>query len=176
MQKFIVAGVVAALFASTPALAKEMHCHMNKDYKAAFDGKEFKSSGTTYKLKVKDTFKGIPESVSTKDYNKYVNVKWGTEKTTSKTINLQVRPRQSSECLNGIYNDDKKQVWGGAYCDTSNHQQGKGFNLHAAEGTNGTIYSSGGAATTTTKQNQFLGFYAKDGSNYILIGGCVEDK
>jgi hypothetical protein len=176
MRAIISAATVATMLLGTaPVFAKEMHCNVNQDFKAALDGKEFKNDGTTYKLKVKDTFKGLPDNVNSKDYNKYVNIKFGTEKTTSKSLNVQVRPRKSSECLNAIFNEKQKQIWGGAYCDTSKHKKASSVTL-SATADNPALFMTGGAARTTSKVNQFMAFYRKQGSDYLLTGVCVEDK
>lgn len=176
MRAIITAAAAASiLIGAVPALAKEMHCNVNKDFKTAFDGMQFKEGGTTYKFKVKDTFKGVPDSVSSSDYNNFVNVKFGTEKTTKKDINVRVRPRKSSECLNGIYNDNKKQIWGGASCDTKNHKKGKTVTLRATDN-DPKMYVAAGAATTTSKQNQFMAFYYKPSNEFVLTGVCVENK
>ncbi len=173
MRTLFPAAAAAALLVGTPALAKEMHCNVNADFAPLINGKEVKASGTTYQFKVKDTFKGVPESVSSSDYNGFVNVKFGTEKTTSKSVNVRVRPRKSSECLNGIYDDNKKQIWGGAYCDTNNHKKASSLTLRKADGA---LYIAGGAATTTSKQNHLMGLYTLQGSEYVLTGVCVENK
>lgn len=173
MRTLISGAAAAAVLIGTPALAKEMHCQVNKDFAPAIDGKEVKAGGTTYQFKVKDTFKGVPESVSSSDYNAFVNIKFGTEKTTSKSVNVQVRPRKSSECLNGVYDDNKKKIWGGAYCDTGNHKKASSLTLRQADGA---LYIAGGAATTTSKQSHLMGLYMLQGSEYVLTGVCVENK
>ncbi|WP_041373459.1 hypothetical protein [Phenylobacterium zucineum] len=175
MRIIFTAAAAAALMIGTPALAKDMHCNVNKDFAPMIDGKEVKSGGTTYKFKVKDTFKGVPDSVSTSDYNGFVNIKFGAERTTSKSVNVQVRPRKSSECLNGVYDDNKKQIWGGAYCDTSNHKKASSLTLRKSD-SNPALYIAAGAATTTSKQNHLMGLYTLQGSEYVLSGACVENK
>lgn len=152
-----------------------MHCNANRDFKDAINGLEFKKNGTTYKFKVKDTFKGVPDSVSSKDYNQYVNIKFGAEKTKSKDVNVQVRPRKSNECLNGVYNHNKKKIWGGAYCDTKNHKKASSLTMQVTED-DPKMFIAAGGATTTSKQNQFMAFYYKPSSEYILTGVCVEDR
>jgi hypothetical protein len=175
MRTIFTAAAAAALMIGTPVLAKDMHCNVNADYAPMLNGKEVKVGGTTYKFKVKDTFQGVPESVSSRDYNGFVNVKFGAERTSSKSVNVQVRPRKSSECLNGVYDDNKKQIWGGAYCDTSNHKKASSLTLRAADDKH-KLYIAGGAATTTSKQNHLMGLYMSQGSQYVLTGVCVEDK
>lgn len=175
MRTLFSVAAAAALLAATPALAKDMHCNVNKDFAPMIDGQEVKSGGTTYKFKVKDTFKGVPDSVSSSDYNAFVNIKFGAERTTSKSVNVQVRPRKSSECLNGVYDDNKKQIWGGAYCDTSNHKKASSLTLRAS-GANPALYIAGGAATTTSKTSHLMGLYTLQGKDYVLSGVCVEDK
>jgi hypothetical protein len=176
MSRFISVGVIAAMLAATPGFAKDMHCNVNQDYAKAIDGKEVTNDGTKYKMTVKDTFKGVPDSVSSSDYNAFVNIKFGAEKTTSTSLNVQVRPRKSSECLNGVYNHNGTKIWSGAYCDTSNHQKAKSLTLKVMPNTNNALYQAAGAASTTSKVSQFLGIYAKQGSEYVLTGVCVENK
>lgn len=156
-----------------PALALEMHCHVNADLKSSIDGMSIKKEGINYKFKVKDTFTGIQDSVSSKDYNNFVNIKFGAEKTTKKDINVQVRPRKSSECLNAVYNDSKKMIWGGAYCDIHNHKKASSVTLRATD--TPLLYSAAGAANTTTTRNTFMAFYYKPGNEFILSGVCVEN-
>lgn len=177
MRKFVIAASALSLLAASPAFAKEMHCNVNSNYKAALDGQEFEKDGTKYQIKVKNTYSGLPENITTKDYNGFVQIKWGTEKTGNSHTNVMVRPRKSSECLNAIFNEDKKQVWGGAWCDTDKHKEtGNEFSIMKSETDAGTIYTMGGMARTTSKENRFLGFYSKSGETYSQVGGCVEDK
>lgn len=178
MRNFVWAGVAAAMFASAPAVAKEMHCNFNKDYAAKFNNMTFTQDGTTYKLVVKDIYEGLPESIHTKDYNGFVNVKWGWEDPDKTKTNVMVRPRKSSECLNGIYDEKGKKLWGGAWCNTDKHKEtGKDYDMTPLDGTNDTIYVTGGAASTTSKVNQLMAFFAKKSSSkFNQIGGCVEDK
>lgn len=176
MRTVFSVAAAAALLVGTPALAKEMHCNVNENLKPLIDGKEVKENGTTYQFKVKDTFKDVPESASSKDYNGFVNVKFGTEKTSSKHVNVQVRPRKSSECLNGIYNHNKKKIWGGAYCTTNKHKKASSLTMQSSDAGPG-LYIAAGAATTTSKVNQLMGLYMLKGDDkYYLSGVCVENK
>src|SRR5690606_8037674 len=137
MHKIALATVAAAMLVATPALATDMHCNVNEKYASWLDGKKYKEVTQTsdgdytrtnrakrdFNTKVKDTFTGVPESVSSKDYNRFVHVKFGTERTTSNRVNVQVRPRKSSECLNAILDEDGGEMWGGAHCSTKNHRK-----------------------------------------------------
>ena len=169
------AAAVSIVLGAVPVLAKEMHCNVNADMKDQINGMSFKKDGVTYKFKVKGTFKGVPESVSSGDYNNFINIKFGTEKTKSKDLNVRVRPRKSSECLNSIYNDNKKAIWSGAYCDTKNHKKAKSVTLRKTDD-NDKMYYAAGAARTATKQSTFMAFYFKPQNEYILSGVCVENK
>lgn len=175
MRAIVPAAVASMIIGMVPVLAKEMHCNVNKDFKSAFDGMQFEEDGTTYKLRVKGTFDGVPASVSSSDYNGFVNVKFGTRKTTKKELNVRVRPRRSSECLNGIYNDSKKQLWGGAHCDTQIHKKASSVTLRAMD-QDPKMYVAAGTATTTSKQNQFMAFYRKPSDAFVITGVCVEDR
>lgn len=179
MRNLVAAGVAAAmLLGSAPAFAKDMHCNFNKDHAAKFNGMSFEQDGTNYKLIVKSTYSGVPEAIDTKDYNGFVNVKWGWEDPNKTKTNVMVRPRKSSECLNGIYDEKGKKLWGGAWCDTGKHKESStDYDMSAVPNTNNTYWVTGGAASTTSKVNQFLAFFLKKSSNsFNQIGGCVEDK
>lgn len=174
MIKIVSAAFLSITVSALPALAVEMHCHVNKALQADLNDMQKKIGGTNYNFKVKDTFQGVPESVSSKDYNNSVNVKFGTEKTTKKDLNVQVRPRKSDDCLNGIYNDSKKLIWGGAYCDIDNHQKASSVTLRAMDDQPG-LYSAAGSANTTKRKNTFIALYSKQANEFILAGVCVEN-
>lgn len=180
MRKLIAAGVIIALLATTSAIAKDMDCQLNEDYVDTLDGKSINVSGTTYQLTVKHTFSGIPESVSTNDYNSFVTVKFGTENTDSKEgLTFFMRPRKSSECLIAAYDDSKHLIWGGdgiTYCHTNEYVKVPGeLTLRATDDAH-IVYAAAGDANTISKHNMFLGLYARDDTRYLLIGACAEDK
>lgn len=192
MQKIVPAFAVAAMLVATPALATDMHCNVNKNYASWLDGKKYKVYTRTsdgdptrtnyakrdFNTKVKDTFKGVPESVSSQDYNRFVNVKFGTERTTGTRLNVQVRPRKGAECLNAILDDQGGQMWSGAYCDTRNHQKAGRLWLFPVDhyDPENPLHWAIGSANTTTKVNHFFGVYVRENGEYVLSGVCVENK
>jgi len=176
MRTLVSTGVIVAMLATTPAFAKEMHCNVNRDYVALVDGKTFKNHGNEFKLKVKDSFKGVPESVTSQDYNRFVNVKFGAEKISSIYIYPRVRPRTSSECLQHIRRASGGRIWDGTFCDTRNHK--KAWGPIDLEPLVDNLEWAVGSANTTTKLSYFVVLYAKrdKGSERVLAGVCAENK
>lgn len=178
MRIIVTAAAAAALLAAAPAAAKEMHCNVDRDIASQIDGKVVKHHGTTYRLKVKDRFKGTPDGVSTRDYNRFVNVKFGTEKSPlhDPNINARVRPRRGDECLNrieAIHPDQVVPLWEGAHCNTKQHKKAEAVWLVPI---GEPIFWGVGAARTTTKVSHFATLYVKQDDGYHLSGACVENR
>lgn len=185
MRKLVSAAVIAAMLGSTPAFAKDMDCIFNKDYAKFFDKMEFDKKGTHYRLFVRDTYSGVPDSIHTKDYNRSVQVKWGMDKPSSTKTNVMVRPRSSTDCLVAITDEKGKKIWTSTgYCRTDKHTEtGSHLDMSVVEDPKlpdaykGVFYATGGGVSTYTKVSVFLSFYVKKASNkFEQIGGCVEDK
>lgn len=178
MRPLLPAAMIAALLAVAPAAAKDLHCKVHNDIAGQIDGKSFKHHGTTYRLKVKDKFGGTPEKVTSGDYNKYVNISFGQEKSASNdpNINVGVRPRRGSECLNRIETilpDHVAPIWEGAWCNTKKHKKASSVWLNPITEP---IYWAVGSARTTTKVNHFAALYVERDDGYYLSGACVENR
>ncbi len=157
---------------SAGALAKDMKCNCLNDAESQLDGKSFESGGTTYKLDCKDTFKSSSDSYSTQGWNDYVKLKIGTTSWSSNDVNIQMRPRKSSECMLVVTDQDKKTRWAGTYCDTGNYKKITDFDFDEKNGS----YSLGGAVNTATKQNIFLVLATKSDGRFYSNALCVENK
>lgn len=178
MRIIVTAAAAAALLAAAPAAAKEMHCNVDRDIASQIDGKVVKHHGTTYRLKVKDRFKGTPDGVSTRDYNRFVNVKFGEETSPSydPNVNVRVRPRRGDECLNRvetILTFHVAPLWEGAYCNTKKHLKPGSVGLTPI---GEPIHWAVGSARTTTKVNHFAAIYVERDDTYHLSGACVENR
>lgn len=170
MKKIILAATAISLIA-TPAMAKDMHCMVNQNYSAALNNKVIND----YRLVVMRTFTGSPDYIGSDDWNGFVNVTWYDNQPTSPNVHVEVRPRNASECLNGIYDESGNVSWQGASCDTSKKIKSQGnFDIRVTD--NPSMFASGGVTTTTSKVNHFLMLYTKAGTTYTQIAGCVEDK
>ena len=178
MKKLAVLGTVAAaLTLSLPAVAKEMHCNVQKDHAKVFDGMKFEQKGTSYQLKVKDTFDQTPDTINSNDYNGFINMKWSEPRSSDAKVKYRVRPRKSSECLVKIVDEKGKDVWSGMWCNTGKHKEtGSNFDITKFGDSNNPYYVTGGAASTTSKVSYLLTYYIKSGSDYVQVAGCIEDK
>ena len=128
---------------------------------------------------MKDTFSKTKEKVTSNDYNKYVNVKFGEEKSPDYETNVQVRPRTSGECLNrleGIGRNYNDTLWSGAYCDTKQHKRAGKLTMWPLEPNGGKVWWGVGKAFTTTKVSYWAGLWNYNQGAYHLIGACVEDR
>lgn len=176
---YAVAAAAALLAAAAPAAAKELKCNVHKDIVSIVDGKDFKLFGEKYHVKVKDTFSKTKDKVTSNDYNKYVNIKFGEEKSPDYSTNVQVRPRTAGECLNrleGISRNYDDTLWSGAYCDTKQHKRAGKLTMWPVEPNGGYLWWGVGRAYTTTKVSYFAGIWEWDGKNYLLKGACAEDR
>jgi len=190
----LAAAGAALLISASGAAAKDMECRCSDKHNKYIDGTSTKVDGTTYKFKCKKTF-SYGKDTNTDDYNKYVKAYWNESTSSDKSIGLKIRPRKSSECLNGVYDDNGKALWQGANCNTSDEKKYSSLTLRRAasdiptndfkvdpntgqvlSGQRNPTYSAGGAATTTTKRNILTALYELKDSQYRLIAGCIEDK
>ena len=136
--------------------------------------------GTTYNFKCKATYSTLGSDTNTDDYNKYVKIYYSDGSSGDKSVALKIRPR-TSKCLESVYDSNKKKLWGGAYCDTSDEKKFEPFPMKYStgdtpDGTAGAQYTVGGAAVAGSIENRLIGIYLLDSSGkYNIIAGCVED-
>ena len=173
-QSLAAAAAVASAFFTVPstASATSFECKCLDTFAPTVSAGKLNQNGNTFRCG--GTFSGEGNGTETGDYNSYVKIWFAEGKSTDNLTTVGVRPRQSSECLNAVYDaQGQHQEWGGAWCDTSSKKDVSGMDL--------VTQSSGmklvsGSANTTTKQNKFAAFYApKTGGNF-LQAVCVEDK
>lgn len=179
MRILFMAGAAAAVLITTPATAKELHCNVRKDIVDQIDGKELKLINEKYNIKVKDTYTKKKDRVTSNDYNKFVNIKFGEELSKDYWTNVQIRPRTSGECLNRITGSDRRygdvDMWSGAYCDTRQHKRAGKLGMEPTA-TPDRLWVAVGKAFTTTKISHYASFWDDTHDGFVLVGVCVENK
>lgn len=161
-----------AVLTMSSAWAMNMHCNCANQ---SLNGQSLTKSGTTYNLTCKGSFSAGADS-SSSDYNKWVKIYYTEGSSSDQEVGIKVRPREGSQCLTSVYDQNKNSRWTGLYCDTSEEKKVSGFKMEKSTSASGSVtYNIAGSANTTSHQNTFIGIYTLASSTYKLIGACVED-